>query len=132
MIRESEGLRKLDEELSARFCLDNIAAVSYALAICINSGAVVPHASPVPHEPALGSVCSVGQEDDGNNGEGGDFIPRCLLIDRNQIAQEEHEHTPRRGGVLSFGYFQGYSNIKRNVRHSPRDLLATKGTQQLR
>ncbi|CAG9951263.1 unnamed protein product [Clonostachys rosea f. rosea IK726] len=166
MIRESEGLRKLDEELSARFCLDNIAAVSYALAICINSGAVVPHASPVPHEPALGSVCSVGQEDDGNNGEGGDFIPRCLLIDRNQIAQEyarssnynfySQAFSPvysnvssslppaflhslfsamqgnisiRHDGadVLSFGYFQGYSNIKRNVRHSPRDLLATKG-----
>ncbi|KAL3300088.1 hypothetical protein RB213_008632 [Colletotrichum asianum] len=29
--------------------------------------------------------------------------------------------------ILSFGYFQGYSNIKRSVRHSPHDLLATKG-----
>ncbi|KAK1841572.1 hypothetical protein CCHR01_15806 [Colletotrichum chrysophilum] len=29
--------------------------------------------------------------------------------------------------VLSFGYFQGYSNIKRSVRHSASALLATKG-----
>ncbi|KAL3292292.1 hypothetical protein RB213_011935 [Colletotrichum asianum] len=29
--------------------------------------------------------------------------------------------------ILSFSYFQGYSNIKRSVRHSPHDLLATKG-----
>lgn len=28
--------------------------------------------------------------------------------------------------VLSFGFFQGYNNIKRQVRHSPKDLLATK------
>ena len=29
--------------------------------------------------------------------------------------------------TLSFGYFQGYSNIKRSLRHSPADLLANKG-----
>ncbi|KAG5912576.1 hypothetical protein E4U61_000461, partial [Claviceps capensis] len=29
--------------------------------------------------------------------------------------------------VLSFGYFQGYSNIKRAVRHIKQVLLATKG-----
>ena len=28
---------------------------------------------------------------------------------------------------LSCGHFQGYSNIKRSIRHSPNDLLATKG-----
>jgi hypothetical protein len=28
--------------------------------------------------------------------------------------------------ILSFGHFQGYTNIKRVIRHSPRDLLATK------
>jgi hypothetical protein len=29
--------------------------------------------------------------------------------------------------VLLLSYFQGYSNIKRSVRHSTNDLLATKG-----
>lgn len=28
---------------------------------------------------------------------------------------------------LRYGHFQGYSNIKRSIRHSPDDLLATKG-----
>ena len=29
--------------------------------------------------------------------------------------------------VLSCGYFQAYSNIKRSIRHAPDDLLVTKG-----
>ncbi|KDN71522.1 hypothetical protein CSUB01_12613, partial [Colletotrichum sublineola] len=29
--------------------------------------------------------------------------------------------------ALSFGYFKGYSNIKHSVRHSPHNLLTTKG-----
>ena len=29
--------------------------------------------------------------------------------------------------VLSAGYSQGYSNIKRSIRHAPEDLLTTKG-----
>ncbi|RKK89303.1 hypothetical protein BFJ68_g16743 [Fusarium oxysporum] len=29
--------------------------------------------------------------------------------------------------VLSFRFFQGYSNIKRSIRNRPEELLATKG-----
>lgn len=29
--------------------------------------------------------------------------------------------------MLHYGYFQGYSNIKRSIWHGPNDLLATKG-----
>ncbi|KAH7303017.1 hypothetical protein B0I35DRAFT_485482 [Stachybotrys elegans] len=150
MIRESEGLRKLNEELSARFRLNNIAAVSYALAVCIHTLAV-----------GGGNDSQIAQEDV----EGGGQV-RCLLIDRNQIAREyrrtrdytfySQAFSPLYGNVssreppaflhsllsamqgnvsirndgadvLSFGYFQGYSNIKRAVRHSAGDLLATKG-----
>lgn len=83
MIRESEGLRKLNEELSVRFYLDNIAAVLYTLTIYINSSAIMLHTSPVLYELAGVSVCSVGQEDNDNNSEGSNFIPRYLLINRN-------------------------------------------------
>lgn len=150
MICESEGLRKLNEELSARFRLNNISAVSYALAMCIHTLAV-----------------DRGDDAQATEGEveGGGQV-RCLLIDRNQIAREyrrtrdytfysqafsplysnissreppsflhsllsamQGNMSMRNDGadVLSFGYFQGYSNIKRAVRHSAGDLLATKG-----
>ncbi|KXH56495.1 hypothetical protein CSAL01_11177 [Colletotrichum salicis] len=68
IIRESDGLQKLVQELHGRFRLENIIAVSYAPAVYINSES--------------------------------EARPRCLLIDRNII---------------------------RGVRHSPNDLLATKG-----
>jgi hypothetical protein len=141
MIRENDGLRKLTEELQARFDLGSIGAVSYALAVCINS-----------------------DTDGGAAGAGS--TTRCLLVDRNKMAREfphsrDWDFYPQafhpvygnvssstppgflasltaamRGNmsarnegaeVLSFGYFQGYTNIKRSVRHSPNDLLATKG-----
>jgi hypothetical protein len=150
MIRESEGLRKLNDELSARFRLNNISAVSYALAVCIHTLSV---------DGGHDTQVTEGEV------EGGGQV-RCLLIDRNQIAREyrrtrdytfySQAFSPLYGNVsskeppaflhsllsamqgnmstrndgadvLSFGYFQGYSNIKRAVRHSAGDLLATKG-----
>lgn len=141
MIEESEGLQKLSAELRARFRMDSVAAISYALAVCLNS-------------------CDGGPPSQESR------AARCLLVDRNEIAKEfirsrdytfypqafhpaygnissaappaflDSLTTAMRGNmsrrndgtdVLSFGYFQGYSNIKRSVRHSPLDLLATKG-----
>ncbi|KAK1839923.1 hypothetical protein CCHR01_17456 [Colletotrichum chrysophilum] len=136
---ECDGLRKLVSELETRFQLENITAVSYALAVCINSDRTT---------------------------EADRSETRCLLADRNMLAREfastrDYTFYPQAfhpvcgnvssncppmflnslfaamkgnmsdlnegADVLSFGYFQGYSNIKRSVRHSPHDLLATKG-----
>ncbi|KAL3290702.1 hypothetical protein RB213_004884 [Colletotrichum asianum] len=136
---ECDGLRKLVLELETWFQLENITAVSYALAVCINSDRTT--------EADRSETC-------------------CLLADRNMLAREfastcdytfylqafhlvygnvssncppmflnslfaamKGNMSDQNEGadVLSFGYFQGYSNIKRSVRHSPHDLLATKG-----
>ncbi|KAL3290631.1 F-box domain-containing protein [Colletotrichum asianum] len=136
---ECDGLQKLMSELKTQFQLENITAVSYALAVCINSDRTT---------------------------EADRSETRCLLANRNMLAREfvsTHDYTfypqafhPVYGNVssncppmflnslfaamkgnmsdqnegadvLSFSYFQGYSNIKRSVRHSPHDLLATKG-----
>ncbi|KAK2733724.1 hypothetical protein CKAH01_19001 [Colletotrichum kahawae] len=115
ILRESDKLYKLVTKLSSRFSLDNTAIISYALAICIHS-----------------------QSDGGQTW--------CLLADWNMVARMFPASQPpafldplctaMRGNmsdcndgadVLSFGYFQGYSNIKRSVRHSPNALLVTKG-----
>lgn len=138
MISDSQGLKTLIDGLRDRFDLENIGAISYAVAVCI--------------------YCV-------EEGPDGTKEVRCLTVDRNQIAVEypQKDYTfypqafhPAYGNmsspsppeflkpltttmksnasrrnesadVLSFGYFQGYSNVKRNVRHSPKDLLPTKG-----
>ncbi|KAK1973871.1 hypothetical protein LZ30DRAFT_694734 [Colletotrichum cereale] len=141
ILRESNDLQQLIVALEARFQLEAITAVTYALAVCIHS-------------------------DRGAGGGADDAETRCLLADRNMLAGEfpsdrdyafypqafhpvygnlSSDRPPRfldslfaamKGNmsdrnegadVLSFGYFQGYSNIKRSVRHSPYNLLATKG-----
>jgi hypothetical protein len=43
------------------------------------------------------------------------------------VMQENMSYQHNGASVLSYGYFQGYSNIKRSIRHGPDDLLATKG-----
>ncbi|KAK1994150.1 hypothetical protein LX36DRAFT_219510 [Colletotrichum falcatum] len=141
ILRESNDLQQLVAALEARFQLEAITAVTYALAVCIHT-------------------------DRQARAEADDTETRCLLADRNMLAREfpsardytfypqafhpvygnvSSNRPPRfldslfaamRGNisdrnegadVLSFGYFQGYSNIKRSVHHSPHDLLATKG-----
>ncbi|KAH9225256.1 hypothetical protein K456DRAFT_1852614, partial [Colletotrichum gloeosporioides 23] len=134
ILRESDGLQKLVQELHGRFRLENIAAVSYALAVCINSESEAgPRCLlvdrnmmareylssrdftfyPQAFHPVYGNVSS---------SQPPAFLDSLFaamkgnMSDRNEGAD-----------VLSFGYFQGYSNTKRSVRHSPNDLLATKG-----
>ncbi|KAJ0360294.1 hypothetical protein COL26b_014121 [Colletotrichum chrysophilum] len=134
ILQESAGLQKLVQELNDRFRLDNIAVVSYALAVCINSDSdgkprcllvdrnMMAREYPSPRDftfypqafnPVYGNVSSSRPPE---------FLAPLFatmkgnMSDRNEGAD-----------VLSFGYFQGYSNIKRSVRHSPQDLLATKG-----
>ncbi|KAL3290678.1 hypothetical protein RB213_000964 [Colletotrichum asianum] len=99
---ECDGLQKLVLELETRFQLENITAVSYALAICINSDRTTK----------------------------ADRLETCyLLANRNMLAREfastcDYTFYPQ---AFHLVYFQGYSNIKRSVRYSPHNLLATKG-----
>jgi hypothetical protein len=54
--------------------------------------------------------------------------PPTFLIDNLlAVMQENISYQHNGAGVLSYRYFQGYSNIKRSIRHRPNDLLATKG-----
>ena len=53
--------------------------------------------------------------------------PAFLMDNLLAVMQENMSYQHNGAGVLSYGYFQGYSNIKRSIRHGPDDLLATKG-----
>ncbi|EEU33729.1 uncharacterized protein NECHADRAFT_89203 [Fusarium vanettenii 77-13-4] len=90
----SDGLRRLREALEAKYNLDNISHISYALAINIHCTAASTH-------PGGGRGPTV-----------------CLLANRNRVASAD---------MLSFGFFQGYSNLKRSIHHRPDDLLASHG-----
>jgi hypothetical protein len=50
------------------------------------------------------------------------FLDNVLTILRDNLSFENDG-----ADVLYAGYFQGYSNIKRAIRHAPDDLLASKG-----
>jgi hypothetical protein len=142
------GLTSLQRELEAKYKLECIDTISYALAVDFHCMEKLPNAA----------------EDDDD-----DLWPRrCLLTDRKKVAGEYNDGAnsftfypmgfhPRYGNfsspeppnflknnvtailednlsfqnygaaVLSSAYFQAYSNIKKSVRHSPDDLLATKG-----
>ncbi|KAI3573578.1 hypothetical protein IWW34DRAFT_886964 [Fusarium oxysporum f. sp. albedinis] len=140
----SPGLMRLREALEAKYNLDSISHVSYALAVDVHCTA--------------SNVCP------GTEGRGGP--PVCLLADRNRVAgefygsnytfyplgfhpaygnftsdrppafldsdlftvmKENMSHQNQGADVLSFGFFQGYSNLKRSIRHGPHDLLASHG-----
>lgn len=140
----TQGLRNLRTELEAKYMLENIDSISYALAVDVN--------------------CLDGQ----SPSEEGAEPSLCLLADRNKVAQEFNGprdftfyplafhpaygnfSSPRPpaflrdnvlailknnmsiqndgADVLSCGYFQGYSGIKRAIRPRAKELLATKGT----
>lgn len=141
----TDGLRNLRTELEAKYALENIDSISYAVAVNLD--------------------CSDGQTDPSSDPE--DWPGFCLLADRNKVAREfngprdftfynlgfhprygnvSSPHPPafltdkvftilkdnmsfRNDGadVLGCGYFQAYSNIKRAIRARPEELLATKG-----
>ncbi|KAJ9425974.1 hypothetical protein QL093DRAFT_2633847, partial [Fusarium oxysporum] len=125
----SPGLMRLREALEAKYNLDNISHVSYALAVDVH--------------------CTAENTYPGT--EGRVSRPVCLLADRNRVAGEFYgsnytfyplgfhpaygnftsdqnmSHQNQGADVLSFGFFQGYSNLKRSIRHGPHDLLASHG-----
>lgn len=139
----TEGLHDLRVELEAKFDLDNIWSMSYALAVDL--------------------YCLDGEETETHTR---DRAARCMLADRNAVMQEfprqrdwtfypvgfspiygnfaasqppeflkrnvltvmRNNLSIRNEGVdvLTCGYFQAYSNVKRSIRHRPDDLLAKK------
>ncbi|KAK1837618.1 hypothetical protein CCHR01_19760 [Colletotrichum chrysophilum] len=135
ILRESDKLHELVTELDSRFSLDNTAAISYALAVCIHS-----QSDGAQTRCLLADRNMVAREFPGSRNY--TFYPQAFHPRYGNFSSSrppaflDSLYTAMRGNmsdcndgadVLSFGYFQGYSNIKRSVRHSPNALLATKG-----
>ncbi|KAL3290736.1 hypothetical protein RB213_001403 [Colletotrichum asianum] len=129
---ECDGLWKL-------FQLENITAVSYALAIYINSNrttkadrletcCLLANRNMLMREFA--STCDYTFYPQAFHLVYRNILSNCPPIFLNLLfaAMKGNISNQNEGAnVLSFSYFQGYSNIKRSVRYSPHDLLATKG-----
>lgn len=136
------GLDQLKTELEQKYALGNIDTVSYALAIDINC---LDGRSPDPgNKPArclLADRNMVIREYQGlrdftfyplafhpAHGNFSSPRPPAFLMDNLlAVMQENMSYQHNGASVLKYGYFQGYSNIKRSIRHGPDDLLATKG-----
>lgn len=138
----SQGLLQLRTELEQKYDLDGIDTVSYALAVNINciagesatDGAGQPvclladrnqlareYATqrdytffPLGFHPAYGNFSSSAPPD---------------FLSKNQLAitRDNMSYENEGADVVSFGFFQAYSNVKRAIRHRPSDLLATQG-----
>ncbi|KAJ4211311.1 hypothetical protein NW757_014811, partial [Fusarium falciforme] len=138
----SDGLRRLREALEAKYNLDNISHVSYALAVDVHCTAASTH----PGEGRGPAVCLLADR----NRVAGEFYgsnysfyplgfhpaygnftsdrpPAFLDSDLFTVMKENMSHQNQGADVLSFGFFQGYSNLKRSIRHRPDDLLASHG-----
>jgi hypothetical protein len=136
------GLQQLRTELESKYVLGHIETVSYALAADINcldgqssdqgdklarcllaNRDLVLQEYQRPHDftfyplafyPAYGNFSSP--------------RPPAFLADNVlTVMQENMSYQHNGASVLTCGYFQGYSNIKRSIRHGPDDLLATQG-----
>ena len=140
---QTEGLQNLRTELEAKFDLENIWSISYALAVdlnCLDGGATGTDTTlqgsrcmladrnavarefsrqrdwvfyPVAFSPIYGNFTSSKPPD---------------FLNQNVLTVMRNNLNVRNEGVdaLSCGYFQAYSNVKRSFRHSPDDLLAKK------
>ncbi|KAF4473979.1 hypothetical protein CGGC5_v017266 [Colletotrichum fructicola Nara gc5] len=135
ILRESDKLHELVTELSSRFSLDDTAAISYALAVCIHSQSdggqtrclladrnMVARMFPGSRNYTFYPQAFHPRYGNFSGSRPPAFLdPLCTAMRGNMSDYNDG------ADVLSFGYFQGYSNIKRSVRHSPNALLATKG-----
>ncbi|KAH7334190.1 hypothetical protein BKA66DRAFT_480077 [Pyrenochaeta sp. MPI-SDFR-AT-0127] len=136
------GLQQLRTELEQKYVLDSIDTVSYALAVdinCLDGRSPDPYSKlarclladrnmvlrefhgerdftfyPLAFHPAYGNFSSPRP-------------PAFLMDNLLAVMQENMSYQHNGASVLNYGYFQGYSNIKRSIRHGPDDLLATKG-----
>lgn len=134
----SDGLKQLRKALEEKYDIDNIDYVSYALAVDVHcsaadqSGSVVCLLAdrnqvmkefygsnytfyPLGFHPAYGNFTS-------------DSPPAFLDHNLFTIMKSNMSHQNQGADVLSFGFFQGYSNLKRSFRHREDDLLASQGS----
>jgi hypothetical protein len=137
----SGGLQNLLVELEEKYRLENIASISYALAVnlnCLDGSSLDPEIRsplciladrnmvareysksrdvtffPLAFHPAYGNFSSP--------------KPPAFLAPVLAILRDNMSYRNEGADVLSCGFFQGYSNIKRAIRHGPDDLLAAKG-----
>lgn len=164
-----EGLKQLREELEAKYRLENVDTISYALAVNVNCMAPsAGEASSARSAPASAFNSSRPSPPSTSSQRGEASESLCLLADRNRVSREyrgrgdftfyplgfhpaygnvSSPEPPRflatdqlaimkdnmsfqndGADVLEFGYFQAYSNIKRSIRHSRKDLLASRGS----
>ena len=142
-----EGLEQLRQELEKKYDLNNIERVSYALAADIHCVEAVEENEGDLFLQDQKTLCLLADRSQtateygnardftfyplafhpryGNFSSGGppQFLRNlCTILRNNASVQNDGKD------VLSFGFFQGYSNIKRSIRNRPEDLLATKGT----
>ena len=135
------GLQNLLTELNDKYIPDNIKIMSYALAVninCVNWAAPTQGKKPAwciladrnaiereynkPHDVTIYPMAF--------NQTYGNFTSACppaFLSEVLTILQDNLSVENDGADVLYAGYFQGYSNIKRSIRHSPDDLLVSKG-----
>ena len=138
----TKDLHKLRTELERKYILKNISSISYALAVdisCMDANSPDPNNEliyclladrnkvlgefqgprdftfyPLAFHPAYGNFSSP--------------QPPSFLTDNILAVMKDNMSYQNDGAdMLSCGYFQAYSNIKRSIRHGPDDLLATKG-----
>lgn len=133
----STGLGQLREALEQKYNLNNISHVSYALAVDVHctasdqSGAAVCLLAdrnrvamefygsnftfhPLGFHPAFGNFTS-------------NSPPAFLDHNLFTVMKDNMSHQNQGADVLSLGFFQGYSNLKRSFRHRADDLLASQG-----
>ncbi|KAF2133086.1 hypothetical protein P153DRAFT_394009 [Dothidotthia symphoricarpi CBS 119687] len=128
------GLYELRAELEQKYVLDSIDTVSYALAVdinCLDGRSPDPYNKlarclladrnmvlrefhgardftfyPLAFHPAYGNFSSPRP-------------PAFLMDNLLAVMQENMSYQHDGASVLNYGYFQGYSDIKRSIRHGP-------------
>ncbi|KAL8762993.1 MAG: hypothetical protein Q9194_007441, partial [Teloschistes cf. exilis] len=138
----TSGLEQLRTELEAKYIISNIETVTYALAVDINC---LDGRSPDPNEKLARCLLAdrnmILREFQGVRdftfyplafhpayGNFSSPRPPAFLMDNLlAVMQENISYQHNGASVLHYRYFQGYTDIKRSIRHGPDDLLATKG-----
>ncbi|KAJ6436869.1 MHYT domain signaling protein [Purpureocillium lavendulum] len=139
-------LEQLRRELELKYNLANVERVSYALAADINCLEGTPVDNEEGSRPEKDALCLLADRTRvteaysnardcnffplafhqryGNFSSGGppEFLTNLCTVMRDNMSLQNDGVD-----VLSFGFFQGYSNIKRSIRSRADDLLATRG-----
>lgn len=144
------GIEPLYRSFQNQFDLKNVDKLSYALAANINCTEPIPSPPDPDHSqsPSVDPqpVCLLAnrtslhrQYDKPSNftfyplalhpGYGNFSSPKPPLFLKSLLAVMKENMSIQNDGSnpLHFGYFQGYTNVKRVIRSRPEDLLATKG-----